>query len=316
MAMRSRRAWALVWIGSMALAAVMTGASAKTLEAGAGKPYSQPSAAIAAASAGDTVEIWPGQYFDCASVSTRNLTIEGHGDPASVVLTDKACAGKALLVIDAPNVTVRNLTLTRARVPDGNGAGIRMEGGDLTVDGVRFINHQDGILTASDPSWKLIVRNSDFERNGGCQGACAHGVYAGVIGLLRVENTRFFATKEAHHIKSRAARTEVINCNIQDGPDGTASYLVEAPNGGSLIVRGSTLEKGPQAQNHTAAIIIGDEGVTQPTPEITIENNTFTNDMPDHRTAFVSNDTATEAVLRGNRLHGAVDPLVGDGTVN
>ena len=58
--------------------------------------------------------------------------------------------------------------------------------------------------------------------------------------------------------------------------DGTASYLVEAPNGGSLIVRGSTLEKGPQAQNHTAAIIIGDEGVTQPTPEITIENNTFT----------------------------------------
>ena len=260
--------------------------------------------------------IEPGQYFDCASVHTRNLTIEGRGDPAAVVLTDKACAGKALLVIDAPNVTVRNLTLTRARVPDGNGAGIRMEGGDLTVDGVHFVNNQNGILTAADPSWSLIVTNSLFDRNGSCRQACAHGLYAGAIKLVRVEKSRFIGTKIAHHLKSRAARTEVIDCDIQDGPDGTASYLIEAPNGGALVVRGSTLEKGPQASNHTAAIIIGDEGVTQPTPEITIENNTFTNDMADHRTAFVSNDTATEAVLRGNRLHGSVDPLDGDGSVN
>ena len=45
--------------------------------------------------------------------------------------------------------------------------------------------------------------------------------------------------------------------------------------------------------------------MTQPTGEITIENNTFTNDMADHRTAFVNNDTATEAVLHGNKLHGS-----------
>ena len=35
-------------------------------------------------------------------------------------------------------------------------------------------------------------------------------------------------TKQAHHIKSRAKRTEVIGCDIQDGLDGTASYEVEA----------------------------------------------------------------------------------------
>ena len=290
-------------------------AAAATLEVGQGKTYAQPSAAIAAAGVGDTVAIYPGQYFDCAAVGVRNLTIEGRGDPASVVLTDKTCAGKAILVIDAPNVTVRNLTLTRARVPDGNGAGIRMEGGDLTVDGVHFVNNQNGILTAADPTWSLHVSNSLFDHNGGCRDACAHGLYAGAIKLVHVEKSRFIGTKEAHHIKSRAARTEVLNCDIQDGPDGTASYLVEAPNGGSLIVRGSTLEKGPHAGNHTAAIIIGDEGVTQPTPEITVENNTFTNDMS-HRTAFVNNDTATEATLRNNRLHGPVDPLVGDGSVN
>ena len=291
-------------------------ARAATLEVGPGKQYSMPSAAIAAADSGDTVLIDPGSYFDCATVKAPRLTIAGRGDAASVVLTDKTCDGKALLVIDAPNVVVRNLTLTRARVPDQNGAGLRMEGGDLTVDGVRFVNNQDGILTAADPSWSLIVKNSFFDHNGACRQACAHAIYAGAIKLLRVENSKFIATKEAHDIKSRAARTEVIDCDIQDGPDGTSSYLVQAPNGGALVVRGSTLEKGPRASNHSAAIIIGDEGVTQPTPEITIENNTFTNDMPDHRTAFVNNDTATEATLRGNRLHGAVDALAGDGSVN
>ncbi len=301
---------------SLALMLLAGAAQAATLEVGAGKKYSMPSAAIAAAEAGDTVLIDPGQYFDCAIVSTPRLTIAGNGDAASVVMTDKTCGGKALLVIDAPNVTVRNLTLTRARVPDQNGAGIRMEGGNLTVDGVRFVNNQNGILTAADPAWSLVVSNSLFDHNGSCREACAHGLYAGNIKLVHVEKSRFFGTKEAHHLKSRAARTEVIDCDIEDGPEGTASYLIEAPNGGALVVRGSTLEKGPHASNHTAAIIIGDEGVTQPTPEITIENNTFTNDMADHRTAFVSNDTATEAVLRGNRLHGAVDPLVGDGSVN
>ena len=291
-------------------------AGAATLQVKPGGKYSQPSEAIAAAEAGDTVAIAPGQYFDCAVVKAPRLTIEGVGDPGSVVLTDKTCGGKALLVIDAPNVTVRNLTLTRARVPDGNGAGIRMEGGSLNVDRVHFVNNQNGILTAADPSWVLTVTNSDFERNGACKEACAHGLYAGEIGKVIVRNSKFYATKQAHHIKSRALYTEVTGCTIEDGPDGTASYLIEAPNGGTLIVRNNTLEKGPLAENHSAAIVIGDEGVTQPTGEITIQNNNFTNDMASHRTAFVNNDTATVAELRGNHLHGSVDALKGDGSSN
>ena len=300
----------------MLCVALAVSASAATLEVGPGKQYAAPSAAIAAAGNGDTVLIYPGQYFDCASVVSSGLIIAGKGDAASIVMTDKACAGKGLLVIDAPNVTVRNITLQRARVPDGNGAGIRMEGGSMTVDGVHFVNNQNGILTAADPSWTLTVRNSLFDHNGACKDACAHGLYAGAIGHVVVEHSRFIGQKLSHSIKSRAARTEVIDCDIEDGPDGTSSYLVEAPNGGSLIVRGSKLEKGPHATNHSAAIVIGSEGVTQATPEIVIENNDFTNDMAEHRTFFVNNDTATEAVLRGNHLHGSVDPLEGDGTVN
>src|SRR5207245_628237 len=105
--------------------------------------------------------------------------------------------------------------------------------------------------------------------------------------------------------KSRAKRTEVIGCNIADGPDGTSSYLIEAPNGGALIVRDTTLEKGPKSENHKAAIAIGAEGVTHPTPEITITNNNLRNDG-NYETALVWNLTATRAILKGNKLAGSV----------
>ncbi|MFI4981527.1 MAG: hypothetical protein ACHQIO_14370, partial [Nevskiales bacterium] len=59
---------------------------------------------------------------------------------------------------------------------------------------------------------------------------------------------------------------------------------------------------------------IGEEGITQPTREITIENNTFRNDGR-YTTAFVTNMTATEAKLKGNKISGSVVPLKGDGDV-
>jgi hypothetical protein len=302
---------------TLALLAVViaSGAQARTLEAGAGKQYPTPSAAIAATEAGDKVAIYPGQYFDCAVVAKNNVTIEGVGNAEQIVMTDKACEGKALLVIRGENVTVRNITLTRVRVPDDNGAGIRGESKKITIDGVRFINNQNGILSGTD-SGSLTILNSYFEKNGFCGSACSHGVYAGHLDLLHVENSRFFDTQHAHHIKSRARRTEIIGCDIQDGPDGTASYEIEAPNGGSLVVRNSDIVKGPNAENHTAAIMIGSEGITQMTPEIIIENNTFRNDGT-YPTIFVDNLTATEAQLSGNKISGAgpVRPLKGDGKV-
>jgi hypothetical protein len=81
------------------------------------------------------------------------------------------------------------------------------------------------------------------------------------VDLLRVENSHFSNsnTRQGHSIKSRALSTEVIGCTITDGPDGTSSYLIEAPNGGALIVRGNSLEKGPKSENHKAAIAIGAE---------------------------------------------------------
>ena len=310
--MASLAPWLAV-LGSLAAAS----AQARTLEVGPGKEYKQPSAAIAAAKDGDRVAISPGEYFDCATTRAANLTIEGVGDASKVVLTDKACGGKGLLVIGGDKTTVRNLTLTRARVPDGNGAGIRNEAPNLTVDGVLFINNQNGILSTPPSPGTVLIRNSRFERNGGCgnPGGCAHGMYVEGSSLVRVENSHFVGTKEGHHLKSRAQRTEVVGSTLEDGPDGTASYLVDVSNGGSVLLRGNTMEKGPNAQNTSAAVVIGAEGVTQPTREITVVDNSFRNDLS-KPTVFVNNLTATEAQLRDNHFTGQVRPLSGDGSVS
>ena len=303
------KAWAAVlMLPGMAIAGPSQG---DTLKVGRGQTYQTPSAAAAVAKNGDHIQIEPGQYFDCAVWRADNLVIEGTAP--GVVITDKTCNGMGLFVIWGDNTTVRNLTLTRSRVPDMNGAGIRLVKGSLTVDGVKFIANQNGLF-GGVPGTKVTVRNSDFDRNGTCAGACAHAIYIENVDLLRVENSHFSNTRQAHSIKSRGLRTEVTGCTITDGPGGTSSFLIEVSNGGAVIVRDNTLEKGPKAENHTAAIAIGAEGVTHPTPEIMITNNKFSNDG-DYNTALVWNVTATPATLRGNKLSGSVIPLKGDGTV-
>jgi hypothetical protein len=209
---------------------------------------------------------------------------------------------------------VRNITLQRARVPDANGAGIRAEGGNLTVENSRFLDNEDGILSSSPQGIQIRIIGSEFIGNGKCEKACAHGIYINHVALLHVERSKFLNTHVGHHIKSRALRTEVINCTIEDGPQGNASYLIDIPNGGTLIAEGNTMEKGPKADNQAYAIMIGEEGVSQPTGETTIRNNKFTNDQ-NRPTTFLRNLTATRAQLIGNVFKGDVRPLEGDGTV-
>jgi len=288
-----------------------TPAAAATLMVGPGQTYALPSQAAAAARAGDTVIITPSTYHDCAVWTADNLTIEAsaHG----VVLSATVCQNKAIFVIPANNVTVRGVTFTGAKSTDGNGAGIRAEGTNLMVDDSTFTYDQDGILAEPNPASTIIITGSTFIHDGACIGECAHGIYIGAAALLQVDHSRFYATQKGHHIKSRAASTQISDCDIEDGPTGTASYLVDIPNGGELSITDTVLEKGPRAENHSTAISIGEEGVRNSTTQLTIAGNIFTNNG--HATVFVTNDTTAAARLSANTLLGnAATPLKGPGT--
>lgn len=292
-------------------AATISPSSARTLVVGADRELKLPSAAAAVASDGDTITIDAGEYFDCAVWRANKLTIQG--GEGTVVITDKSCGGKALFIVSGNDVAIRNLTFARARVPDGNGAGIRAEGVNLRVEHSRFVNNESGILVNPAPSGTVTIVDSEFVGNGRCLGArCAHALAVDEIALLRVENCKFTDTKAGHHIVSRALRSELIKDEIVDGAEGTSSYLVDIPTGGSVLMMDSVLEKGPRSSNPATAIMLGGESTSGSPGELGFARNRFSNDSG-ASTVFIRNWTGAEVKVEDNTLGDRTIAVSSDG---
>ncbi len=276
------------------------GAGAAVWKVGPEEALTLPSQAARMAGDGDTVEIAAGEYFDCAVWPQRDLTITGSSDRlAPTVLTDAACQGKALFVVMGRGVTIRHLTFTRVRVPDGNGAGIRAEGPDLTVAHSRFINNQSGIVAADAPDGTLAILDSVFERNGAARDErCVATVQAGRLRVLRVERSRFGFARACDMVRGAARRTEVVDSRFEDGPAGAAQAML-ALAGGDVLVRGSSFAKGTKAAPPDVAILVrdlwGGGGVVE------VRDSVLANDSG-RRVALVHNLSAGRAVLAGNRV--------------
>lgn len=296
----------------IAIAPLMA-ATAATLRVGPDTPIATLAEAARQARDGDEVLIDPGRYSGCAVWRANGLRIAANS--GEVEIAGSVCQGKALFVIAGAGVTVEGLTFRGARNDSGNGAGIRVEGVGLTVRRSRFLDNQNGILTnAVIADGVLTIEDSAFIGNGALVGECAHGIYAGRLAMVSIRRTLFEATRQCHHVKSRAQRTEILDSRIIDGPAGTSSYLVDIPNGGGLRLLNSELSKGPHSRNLSAAVVIGAEGATNPPAPIEILGNRMTNLLA-RRTVFVRNRTTTPARLVDNRLTGPITPLEGPGQV-
>src|SRR5690606_33190001 len=113
---------------------------------------------------------------------------------------------------------VEGLTFQNLRVPDGNGAGIRLERGNLTVVRSIFRSSEEGILTHDDPHSAIVIEDSTFRHLGRCDRDldCAHGIYVNHYGMLTVTRTRFEAGDGGHYLKSRAARVAISGNSFDD----------------------------------------------------------------------------------------------------
>ena len=288
-------------------------AAARVLEVGPGHALRTPGQAATLARDGDRIEIEPGTYVDCAIWRASRIEIAARGP--GVVVTGPVCAERGLFVVLDDDVAIRGIVFRGARSVYRNGAGVRAFGANLTIEGCRFLDNENGILAGGPTGSDILVAGSEFVGNGSCEGACAHGVYIGAaITLARFEGNVFRATRTAHHIKSRARTTIVAGNRIEDGPNGTASYLVETPNGGDLLVLDNVLHKGPLTGHPQVTISVGIEGASNPTATLIFQGNRFLSDSPED-TVFVRNATTAPAILIGNRLTGRVSALTGPGEV-
>ena len=229
-------------------------AAAKDLLVGAGQPYDRPSAAIRAAQSGDQVLIEPGEYYDCAAWTTPGLTVAGRAPGA--VLTDRTCQDKAILVIGGEHTTLRDLTLARARVPDGNGAGVRLEAPGLILDRVTFRDNQVGLL-AGAPGGAILVTDCRFEGGGVGGDRPLPIVLAGASDQLLVRGSVFTGLKGSA-VSSSAADTTLVGNGFS-----AIGTLPAVSADGRLTLVGNSFEIGRDAVGQPGAVLA--TGPTGPT---------------------------------------------------
>ena len=291
-------------VATAALVAVPVGSGAvdgpRTWRVGPGRTLPVPSAAAAVAGDGDTVLIDAGSYVGDVAVWTQDdLTLRGVGGRAHLQAGGTSAQGKAIWVIAGDRTTVDRLEFSGAEVPDQNGAGIRQEGTGLTVTRSWFHDNQDGLLTGADPASDTVIRRSRFFRNGAGDGY-SHNLYVGAVRSLTVTGSFLWGADSGHELKSRAARNTVVGNRITDA-DATASYSVDLPNGGRSLIAGNVVVQGPSSEN-SALVSFGAEGLTDPSAELWVVNNTFVNRRSSG--TFVALAPGSRARLRNNLLVG------------
>jgi hypothetical protein len=272
-----------------------------TLTVGKGQQYATISAAVNASHDGDVVQVQAGTYTnDFATINTK-ITLQGVGGMVHMVATGNIPNDKGILIVNT-NTTIDHFEFSGAKGASGNDAGIRYQGGALTLTNTYFHDNQNGLLAAPSSTGTITIRNSEFANNGIGDGY-THNLYVNAIAKLTISDSYFHDAAVGHEIKSRAAETVIQNTRIIDH-DSTSSYSVDLPNGGKATLSGNIIQQGPHGQN-PAIIAYGEEGLVHSINALTLSANTVVNDMG--KGTLVFDASGTPAKVDATKVWGLSD---------
>lgn len=280
---------------------------------GPDRTLKNPSEAAKKAQDGDIVEIAAGTYHnDYAKWSQNDITIRGVGGMAHLKSRGLIPNRKAIWILKGNDIVIENVEFSGAAVKDGNGAGIRHAGGDLTLRNTFFHDNEFSILSGKLPDAHIEVTSSRFwfqkRKN-----RYSHGIYIGEVGRFSLIGSHFKGTSEGHQVKSRALANDILYNRIEDVPGGNSSRLIDLPNCGRSFIFGNDLHKAATSRNFTA-IGYGHEGCnnrTRAQRQLFVINNTFVNEA--RRSTLVDNRAGGDAMVTNNLLFGRGHILTGGG---
>ncbi len=264
----------------IATAALFTGTATQAqreapftvLESGQGFGRLQD-AVNAIGSGNGSIRIAPGSYGDCA-VQTAGQVAYLAGAPGQVIFDGGACEGKATLVLRGSAARVEGLIFQNIRVADRNGAGIRLERGNLAISQSWFRDSEQGVLSGDDPASTITVEKSTFTRLGGCPGGmCSHSLYIGNYGGLSVTRSRFEHGTGGHYVKSRAARVQIAQSSFDDTGGTETNYMIDLPGGATGAITNNAFVQGRSKENYSAFITVAPEGKQHSSNGLVIEGN-------------------------------------------
>lgn len=277
-----------------------------------GRQYARLSDALEAI--GDqqgTIVIAPGTYRECAVQQAGYVSFKAEV-PGRTIFDGGICEGKAALVLRGRSAAVDGIIFQNMRVPDGNGAGIRLEKGNLAVTRSVFRNSEQGILTAQDPSGEIVIDQSTFSELGRCDRglSCAHSIYIGDFGSLTVTRSRFERGNGGHYVKSRAARAIIQNNAFDDTRGQATNYMIDLPAGASGMISGNVFVQGQDKENYSAFIAIAAEGRVRSSAGLAVSGNDASlGTGVDRSTVFLADWSGDAIVLGANRLGRGLKPF-------
>lgn len=280
------------------------GASAATLRVGNGQTYSTPCAALTKAMDGDTIEIQGNQTYsgDVCTIYANNLTIKGVNGRPKIDAAGKYSIGKGIWVVAGKNTTIDNVEMYGAKVPDRNGAALRVDGSDLTLRNSYLHDNENGILTNNDGVSKIIVENTEFGNNGYGDGY-SHNLYIGKVASLEFRYNYSHDANVGHNLKSRA-NTNIIEYNRFSSTTGQPSYEIDIPNAGTTRIVGNIIQQ-PASNNNPGLVTYGVEGASNSKQDLYVVNNTFINDRSSGGTfLFIGNGVSTPVYTKNNLFIG------------
>lgn len=289
------------------LAPAQTGQRPAYVVVETGRSYARLQEAVDAIGPGmGTIRFASFRFADCAVQNAGDILYQAEV-PGMAVLDGVACEGKAALVLRGRAARIEGLVFANIRVPDKNGAGIRLEKGDLTVSQAWFRDSEQGILTANGERGTIAIDKSTFTRLGTCEGwgGCAHSIYVGDYGALTVTRSRFEAGRGGHYVKTRTPRVAVINSSFDDSGGKGTNYMIDLSAGATGQISGNWFVQGYDKENYSAFIAVAPEGRINPSAGLTIAGNDarFAPGI-ERSSAFVA-DWSGEALAIGQNTLGA-----------
>jgi hypothetical protein len=267
-----------------------------------GEAYATLQEAVDSIGAGTgNILIAPGRYRQCAVQEAGRIAYRAV-ETGTAILDGKACEGKAALVLGGRSATVEGLVFQNIRVPDENGAGIRLSHGDLVVRDSIFRDSENGILAGNDAAASILVERSTFSGLGLCADDCAHSIYIGRYGSLAVRRSRFERGHGGHYVKSRSPRIEVSDSSFDDSAGAKTNYMIDLPEGATGTIARNVFVQGRAKENYSAMIVVGAEEVANSADGLIVENNEASLAPGARGTAFVVDFTGHRLRLGPNRL--------------
>lgn len=224
-----------------------------------------------------TILIAPGTYRECTVQTGGRITFKAV-QPGTAIFESQTCEEKAAFVLRGRGSAVDGIVFRGFSVPDGNGAGIRIEMGDLTVTNAMFLDSQEGILGGGHETVRRIaIDHTTFAGLGQCETEnCSHSIYLAVDGDVVVTNSRFERGTGGHYVKLRARRVTITGNSFDDSRGSKTNYMIDLSEGGTGLIAGNTFVQGRAKENSSGLIVVAAEGRTYPSTGLRVEGNTAT----------------------------------------